>query len=281
MAVADYEREQIDRANESGRPPVAFVHGLWLLPSSWDRWRTVFEDAGYTTIAPGWPADPETVEDARQHPEVVADQSIEDVADHCQDVMRWLDDRPAIVGHSFGGLMAQILAGRGLSTATVALDPAPYRGVLPLPISALRSASAALRNPANYHRAVPLTFDQFRFAFANAVDEEEAKDLYETYAVPAPGKPLFQAAASNFNPWTEAQVNHENPARGPMLIIDGEKDHAVPWAIAHAEYKRQQHNEGVTEIAKIPNRGHSLTIDSGWREVCDTTLQFVQRFVAR
>jgi non-heme chloroperoxidase len=161
----------------------------------------------------------------------------------------------------------------------MAIDPAPFRGVLPLPISALRSASPVLGNSANRHRAVPLTYEQFRYGFANAVSEDEAKELYETFAVPASGEPIFQAAAANLNPWTEAKVDSENPDGGPLLIISGEKDHTVPWAIASSSYKKQARNEGVTEIVEIPNRGHALTIDSGWREVADKALAFVKRFV--
>src|SRR5207244_4336663 len=258
-----HEDQEIRDANASGRPPIVFIHGLWLLPSSWGRWETFFQEAGYATLAPGWPDDPETVEEARAKPEVFAGKSIKEVADHLEDVIRKLDRKPAVIGHSFGGLMTQILAGRGLSAASVAIDPAPFRGVLPLPISALRSASPALRNPLNRGRAVPLTYDQFRYAFANAVPEQEAHELYDTFAVAAPGQPLFQAAAANLNPWTEDKVDTKNPDRGPLLIMDGEKDHTVPWAIANASYKRQARNQAVTEIVKVPNRGHALTIDSG------------------
>ena len=278
-AITDHETQQIGDANASGRTPVVFVHGLWLLPSSWDRWRTVFQDAGYTTLAPGWPDDPETVADANANPEVFAGKSIKEVADHFDEVVQKLAVKPAIVGHSFGGLLTQILAGRGLSAASVAIDPAPFRGVLPLPISALRAGSPVLSNPLNRGRAVPLTYDQFRYAFANAVNEDEARELYDTYAVPAPGEPLFQAAFANFNPWTEDKVDTKNPDRGPLLVLDGELDNTVPWAIANASYKQQKRNEGVTEILKVAGRGHSLTIDGGWREVADTTLAFIQRFV--
>jgi non-heme chloroperoxidase len=271
--------EQIEDANAGGRTPIVFIHGLWLLPSSWDRWTTVFEDAGYTPLSPGWPDDPETVEEANAHPEVFAHKTVGQVADHYAAVIAGLDRKPAIVGHSFGGLLTQILAGRGLSAASVAIDPAPFRGVLPLPISALKSSRPVLGNPANRNRAVPLTYDQFRYGFANAVDEDEAKELYETFAVPASGAPLFQAATANLNPWTEAKVDTKNPDRGPLLIISGEKDHTVPWAIANASYKKQKRNDGVTEIVEMPNRGHALTIDSGWREVADTALAFVRRFV--
>ena len=259
------EAEEIERANTSGKRPVVFIHGLWLLPSSWDRWATVFEEAGFTALTPGWPDDPETVAEANAHPEVFAHKTVGQVADHYAEVIGRLEKKPVVIGHSFGGLLTQILAGRGLAKVAVAIDPAPFRGVLPLPISALRSASPVLSNPANRNRAVPLTYEQFRYGFANAVGEDEAKELYETYAVPAAGAPLFQAAAANLNPWTEAKVDTKNSKRGPLLLISGEKDHTVPWAIANASYKRQKRNEGVTEIVEIPNRGHALTIDRGWR----------------
>jgi pimeloyl-ACP methyl ester carboxylesterase len=277
--IAVHEAGQVERANASGLQPVAFVHGLWLLPSSWDRWATAFEEAGYTALAPGWPDDPDTVEDANANPDAFAHKTIGQVADHVDAVIRGLERKPAVIGHSFGGLLAQIIAGRGLSAATVAIDPAPFRGVLPLPISALKSARPVLGNPANRSRAVPLTYEQFRYGFANAVSEDEAKELYETFAVPASGAPLFQAATANLNPWTEAKVDTKNPDRGPLLIINGENDNTVPWSIANASYKRQERNEGVTEIVEIPNRGHALVVDSGWREVADRALEFVKRFV--
>jgi pimeloyl-ACP methyl ester carboxylesterase len=277
--ITDQEEDQIIRANASGLEPVVFVHGLWLLAGSWDRWRTVFEEAGYTTLAPDWPDDAATVEEANENPDVFAHKSVGQVADHFDDVITKLNKRPAVIGHSFGGLLVQILAGRGLAKATVAIDPGPFRGVLPLPFSALKSAAPVIGNPANHGRAVPLTFDQFRFGFANAVSEKEAYELYADFAVPASGIPLFQAATANLNPWTEAKVDTKNPDRGPLLVISGEKDNTVPWAIANGDFKRQKHNKGVTEIVEIPNRGHALVIDSGWREVADTALAFVQRFV--
>src|SRR5437588_7307191 len=211
--------EQVARANDSGRVPVVCVHGLWLLPSSWDRWAALFDEAGYAPVSPGWPDDPETVEEAKAQPEVFARKSVGQIADHYAEVIGRLKKQPAVIGHSFGGLITQIIAGRGLAAVSVAIDPAPFRGVLPLPISALKSASPVLGNPANRNRAVPLTYEQFRFAFANAVSEDEAKQLYETFAVPASGKPLFQAASANLNPWTEAKVDTKNPDRGPLLII--------------------------------------------------------------
>jgi pimeloyl-ACP methyl ester carboxylesterase len=277
--ITDHELAQVERANASGLAPVAFVHGLWLLPSSWDRWVTLFEEAGLTAVIPGWPDDPETVEEAKAHPDVLAHKSVGQIADYVAGIISRLDKKPAVIGHSFGGLLAQILAGRGLASSTVAIDPAPFRGVLPLPISALRSASPVLKNPANRNKAVPLTYEQFRYGFANAVDEDEAKELFETYAVPGSGVPIFQAASANLNPWTEAKVDTKNPERGPVLIICGADDHTVPPSIAKAAYKKQQHNEGVTEYLEIPGRGHALVIDNGWRDVADAALAFVQRFV--
>ena len=277
--ITQHEAQDVERANATGRQPVVFVHGLWLLPSSWDRWAAVFNDAGFTPLTPGWPDDPETVAEANAHPEVFANKTVGQVADHFDQVIRGLKKRPVLIGHSFGGLLVQILAGRGLASTTVAIDPAPFRGVLPLPFSALKSAWPVLHNPANRKRAIPLTYEQFRFAFANAVPEVEAKELYATFAVPASGAPLFQAAAANLNPWTEAKVDTENPERGPLLIISGEKDNTVPWAIANASFKQQKANKAVTEIIEMPNRGHALTIDSGWRAVADTALAFVRRFI--
>jgi len=230
--LTDHEAAQVERANASGARPIVFVHGLWLLPSSWDRWVTFFEEAGYVGVTPG----------------------------------------------SFGGLLTQILAGRGLASASVAISPAPFRGVLPLPLSALRAASVALRNPANWNRAVPLTYEQFRYSFANVVGEDEAKELYLGYSVAGAGEPLFQAASANINPWSEAQVDSMNPDRGPMLIVSADSDHTVPFAISNASYKKQKRNKGVTEIVKMTDRGHSLTIDAGWREVAEKVLAFVKRF---
>ncbi|WP_347260907.1 alpha/beta hydrolase [Rudaea sp.] len=276
--ILDYEKQECLRANDSGLQPVVFIHGLWLLPSSWDRWARRFEEAGFVALTPGWPDDPRSVAEANAHPQTFANKTVGQVADHFAEIASALRSKPVIVGHSFGGLIAQILAGRGLSKATIAIDPAPFRGVLPLPFSALKSAWPVLGNPANRARAVPLTFDQFRYAFANAVSEAEAKILYETFAVPAAGVPLFQAALANLNPWTEVRVDTGNPHRGPLLITSGDNDHVVPWSVCHAAYELQKDNPDVTEIVKIASRGHSLTIDEGWPEVADIALKFVSRF---
>jgi non-heme chloroperoxidase len=277
--ITSREQQQIDQANASGRTAVVLVHGLWLLASSWDSWAGLFEEAGYAAVAPGWPGDPESVQEAKANPELFARQTLAGTADHYAEVIGKLTRKPAVIGHSFGGQLAQNIAGRGLSAATVSISPAPYRGILPLPISALRVSFPVLSNPANRKRGVALTAEQFRYGFGNAVSEQESKELYDAHSVPGPGQPLFQAATANFNPGTEAKVDTGNPARGPLLIVSGEKDHTVPWAIANASFKKQHRNEGVTEISSVAGRGHSLTIDGGWREVADTALQFIRRFV--
>jgi len=226
--------DEVEHANASGLTPVVFIHGLWLLPSSWQRWTKVFEDAGFTALTPGWPDDPETVQEAKAHPEVFAHKTIGQVADHFADVIGTLKKKPAVLGHSFGGLLTQMIAGRGLSAVSVAIDPAPFRGVLPLPFSALKSASPVLGNPANRNRAIPLTYDQFRFAFANAVSEDEAKELYETFAVPASGAPLFQAAAANTD-WAKADGYYlilTDQAGGESWPITG-----ASFILMHAESK--------------------------------------------
>ncbi|NHC46728.1 alpha/beta hydrolase [Motilibacter aurantiacus] len=275
--LTQVEQGEIERANDSGRPVVVFVHGLWLLSSSWDRWRAAFEEAGYATIAPGWPDDPASVEDARAEPQAFAHKMVKQVSDHYASALGQLRAAPAVVGHSFGGLIAQRLAGEGLSAVTVAIDPAPFRGVLPLPVSSLRSAAPVLANPANIGRAVALTYEQFRYGWTNVVSEEESRALYDEFHVAASGVPLFQAAAANLNPFTEVRVDVHNPDRGPLLLISGEQDNTVPWALTNAAFKRQRHNPGTTKIVEILGRGHSLTIDSGWREVAETALGFVSR----
>jgi pimeloyl-ACP methyl ester carboxylesterase len=278
--LTDWEKAEIDRANVSDLVPVVFVHGLWLLSSSWQRWRQRFEDSGYTTLAPGWPDDPATVQDARAHPEVFAHKMVQGVTDHYLAAISQLQKKPAVIGHSFGGLIVQKIAGEGVAAATVAIDNAPFKGVLPLPISALKSASPVLGNPLNHGRAIALTFDQFKYGWANNLDDTEARELYETFHVPASGAPLFQAAVANFNPFGgETQLDSKNPERGPLLIVAGDSDNTVPTAITNASYKIQSKNPGVTEIEHIKGRGHSLVIDHGWKDVADAALTFVKRFV--
>jgi non-heme chloroperoxidase len=275
MATAR-ELGEVEIANTSGRPVVVFVHGLWLLAGSWQRWREKFEAAGYATVTPGWPDDPESVGEARANPAALAGKSVGAITEYYADMLTRLERKPAIVGHSFGGLISQKLAGMGLAAVTVPIDPAPGRGVLPLPLSALRASFPVLRNPANRHKAVMLTYRQFRFAFVNAVPEDEARRLYDEFPVPGAGMPLFQAATANFNPDSETSVERAHPDRGPVKFLSGEKDNTVPWALTNAAYQKQRANQAVTEIEELPGRGHSLVIDSGWEEVADAALAFIR-----
>jgi non-heme chloroperoxidase len=278
--LTDWEKAEIARANASGLVPVVFVHGLWLLSSSWQRWRELFEGNGYTTLAPGWPDDPATVEEAKAHPEVFAHKMVQAVTDHYLAAISRLQKKPVVIGHSFGGLIVQKIAGEGVAAVTVAIDNAPFKGVLPLPISSLKSAAPVLGNPLNLGKAIALTFDQFKYGWANNLDDTEAHALYESFHVPASGAPLFQAAVANFNPFGgETHVDSKNADRGPLLIIAGDSDNTVPLAITEASYKIQSKNPGITEIERIKGRGHSLVIDHGWNEVADAALAFVKRFV--
>jgi non-heme chloroperoxidase len=277
--VTDWERAEVERANSSGLSPVVFVHGLWLLPSSWDGWRKLFEDNGYITLAPGWPDDPRTREQAYANPGVFAGKSVQDVTDHYLAVISELNTKPAVIGHSFGGLIVQKIADEGAAAATVAIDNAPIKGVLPLPLSALKSGSPVLRNPANRHKAIALTFEQFQYGWANNLDEAEARQLYDTYHVPASGEPLFEAGFANFMLGGDTSVDVKNPNRGPLLIISGTNDTTAPRAFTHGSYKKQLKNPETTEYVEIEGRGHSLILDHGWPEVANPALTFIKRFL--
>ena len=255
---------------------VIFIHGLWLHASSWQPWIDRFTAAGYVASAPGWPGDPETVEAARADPDAVANHGIDEVTEHYAAIIRELDELPIVIGHSFGGLIVEKLLGEGHAAAGVAIDPAPIKGVLPLPISALRASFPALHNPGNIDAAVSLTPQQFEYAFGNALTPEESAELYERWTIPSPARPLFQAAAANFNPHSQTKVEVDNEDRGPLLITMGSEDHTVPEAISKSTYKQYRKSAAVTDITEFEDRGHSLTIDHGWRDVADSVLAWIK-----
>jgi len=256
--------------------PVLFIHGLWLHASSWDPWLPPFRDAGYEPHAPGWPGDGDTVEASRADPDAIADHGIDDVVAHFAGIIERLPSAPILIGHSFGGMIAQKLLGQDRAVAAIAIDAAQIKGVLPVPLSALRATLPVFKNPANKHRAVSLTAEQFRFAFANAVTQEESDELYERWTIPAPGRPLFEAAAANFTPHSPAEVDTDNPDRGPLLLIASGKDHTVPESVTRATLKQYRHSDAVTDLITFADRSHSLSIDSGWREVADTCLTWLK-----
>lgn len=279
MALTSHELAEIERANASNRTPVVFVHGLWLLSSSWDRWRGMFEEAGFTTVAPGWPNDPQSIDEARANPDAFASAMVQEVTAHYLDAVSRLAATPAVIGHSFGGLIAQKIAAAGASAATVAVDPAPFKGVLQVPLSSIKSSAPVVGNLASLRHAVTLTFDQFRYGWANALEEDEARALYDEFHVAAAGNPIFQVITANLNPFSETKLDVRAPHRGPLLIVAGESDHTVPVGPTRAAYRLQSKNAAPTEFAVMEDRGHSLTIDHGWREVAATALDFVDRML--
>jgi pimeloyl-ACP methyl ester carboxylesterase len=257
--------------------PVVFIHGLWLHATSWGPWVELFREAGYEPIAPGWPGDPDTVEAARANPEALADHGIDEVTAHYAKIIDQLPASPVLVGHSFGGMIAEKLLGEDYGAGAVAIDAAQIKGVLPLPLSSLHSTLPVFKNPANKHKAVSLTAEQFRYSFGNAISEAESNDLYQRWSIPAPGRPLFEAAAANFELHSPAKVSVRNERRGPLLLVMGGRDHTVPEAITKATLKQYRHSDAITELAEFPDRGHSLVIDSGWRAVADDCLAWLAK----
>jgi pimeloyl-ACP methyl ester carboxylesterase len=262
-------------ASPSKKHPIVFVHGLWLHAESWKPWIEFFRSKGYEASAASWPGDAETTEATRRKPEAVAGYGVTEIADHIAGQIKILTPKPVLIGHSFGGLLVQNLLGRDLGAAAVAIDPAPIKGVPELPLSALKSAFPVLGNPFNFRRAVSLTEPQFRFGFTNAVAEGEAKELYAKYAMPAPARPLFQAATALLNPNAATKVRVENVARGPLLLIAGAQDNTVPPVLVRSAWKAYRNSSAVTELKEFPGRGHSLTIDSGWRELAEYILSWL------
>jgi pimeloyl-ACP methyl ester carboxylesterase len=261
----------------STKTPVVFIHGLWLHASSWAPWQQLFADAGYASVAPGWPGDADTVEATRADPDSVAGYGIDDVTNHYAKVIDDLPARPVLIGHSFGGMIAEKLLGMDCGAAAIGIDAAQIKGVLQLPLSALRATLPVFKNPGNKHKAVSLTADQFRYAFGNALSAEESDALFERWTIPSPARPLFEAATANFSPHSPDQVDTENQDRGPLLLTMGGKDHTVPEVITKSTLKQYRHSTAVTDLVEFADRGHSLIIDAGWRDVAEACLAWLGR----
>lgn len=255
--------------------PLVFIHGLWLHASSWQPWLDRFRAAGYEPVAPGWPKEATTVGEARANPDAVADVGIDEAAAHFAEVAERLGQDTILIGHSFGGLIAEKLLGEGVGAGAVAIDPAQIKGVLPLPLAQLRAGFPALGNPANLHRAVSLTAPQFRYGFGNAITEEESDALFESWTIPSPARPLFQAAAANFVMHSPAAVDTKREPRGPLLLISGTADHTVPDVVTRSTLKQYRDSMAVTELKQFEGRGHSLTIDHGWSDVADSVVEWL------
>jgi pimeloyl-ACP methyl ester carboxylesterase len=260
----------------NGKAPVVFIHGLWLHASSWTPWLELFTEAGYPATAPGWPGIPDTVSAARANPDGIADHGIDDVTNHYAAIIDRLPQRPILIGHSFGGMIAEKLLGMDYGAAAIGIDAAQIKGVLPLPLSSLRATLPVFKNPANIHKAVSLTAKEFHYSFGNALPEEESNELFERWTIPAPGRPLFEAATANFSPHSPDKVNTSNEGRGPLLLVMGKQDHTVPEAITKSTVKQYRHSSAVTDLEEF-DRGHSLVIDSGWRAVASVCLAWLSK----
>ena len=257
--------------------PVLFIHGLWLHSSSWSPWIDHFSARGYAPSAPGWPGDGPTVEATRADPDAVGNVGVEEITAHYRSLMDAAGSKPILIGHSFGGMIAEKLLGEGYGSAAIGIDAAQIKGVLPLPLSALHSTLPVFKNPTNIHKAVTLTPEQFRYSFGNELTEEESNKLYEKWAIAAPGKPLFEAAAANFSLHSPVKVETKNSERGPLLLIAGGKDHTVPEVITKSTLKQYKHSTAQTDFHVFDDRGHSLTIDHGWQEVADYCLAWLDK----
>jgi non-heme chloroperoxidase len=257
--------------------PVLLIHGLWIHSASWQNWMQAYQQAGYRPSAPGWPGDGASVAETRRNAAALANRGIEEITESYRRVIDGLEAAPVVIGHSFGGLIAQKLLAEGYARAAVAIDPGQIKGVKPVPLAQIRSGLPVLSRPGNKKRAVALTGKQFRYAFGNAVPQAESDELFERWAIPGPGRPLFEASSANFSKTSPAAVDTKKQDRGPLLIIGGGKDHTVPEKVAKAAYKLYAGSSAVTDYQSFPDRGHSLAFDHGWREIADFTLSWLRR----
>lgn len=256
---------------------VVFIHGLWIHATAWEPWVERYAESGYEAHAPGWPGDAADVEQTRANAAALANHGIDDITRGYSEFIRGLKTRPIVVGHSFGGLVAQKLLADGQAAGAIAIDPGQIKGVKPLPLAQIRSGLPVLSRPGNKKKAVSLSKQQFRFAFGNALPEDESNELFERWTIPGPGRPLFEASLANFKRTSPAAVDTGREDRGPLLVIAGGQDHTVPEVVARAAYKLYADSAATTDFHAFPDRGHSLVFDHGWREVADVTLAWLTR----
>jgi pimeloyl-ACP methyl ester carboxylesterase len=253
---------------------VVLVHGLWMTPLSWEHWIERFEARGHRVLAPAWPGFDRKIEEIRSDTTPFEGLGLTEIADHYAKIIQALDAPPIVMGHSFGGLVTQILLDRGLGSAGVAIDPAQPKGILALPWSTFRVVWPVFRNPAGVGKANALTAKQFHYAFGNTLSEHESAKVYERYAVPGPNRPLFQAGLANLNPKAASKVNLKNDDRAPLLIIGGGADHVVPPRTSRTNFKLYHASKAITEYKEFPGRSHYLVGQDGWEEVADYALDW-------
>jgi len=253
---------------------IVLIHGLWMTPLCWEHWITRYEAAGHTVHAPAWPGAEVPIEEVRRDPSALAPLGVKEITDHYEAFIRGLDRPPIIMGHSFGGLVVQLLLDRGVGTAGVSIDPAPPKGIYLLPPSSLRVASTALRKPANRKRTVELSPKQFHYAFGNLLGQADSDAVRERYAIPGPGRPLFQAALANVSRHAVTTVDYRNATRAPLLLISGGKDHVSPASVTKATAKKYAGSGAVTDLAEFPERSHYTVGQAGWEEVADKALSW-------
>jgi pimeloyl-ACP methyl ester carboxylesterase len=259
---------------------IVLIHGFWVTPRSWENWIDHYERRGYRVIAPAYPGFEVEVEALNADPSPIEALTVPGVVEHLEAIVGELESPPILIGHSAGGTFVQILLDHGFGAVGVAINSAPTEGVRATPLSQIKSTFPVLRNPANRHRAVGLTPEQWRYAFTNTFSEEESQALYERYAVPASGGILWGIVLANIQPGhQDAWVNYKNDDRAPLLFISGSEDHLMPPSVQRSNLKHYK-SSTVTEIKEYEGRAHLLPAQDGWEEVADYALEWAESHAA-